>query len=102
MSKYLQHGKITAKPGHANDLASILVEASKLVSELKGCRLYVISKDKAHPNAIYVTEIWDSKTDHDNSLRIKEVRTLIMKAMPIIDGQPSKGQELELLGGTGL
>lgn len=102
MSEYLLHGKIIAKAGHANELANILIEASKLVSETNGCRLYVVSKDKADPNSIYVTEIWDTKADHDNSLKIEGVRTLIMKAMPIIEGQPAKGQALELLGGTGL
>lgn len=51
---------------------------------------------------IYVTEIWDSKEDHDNSLKVEGVRELIMSAMPILDEQPTKGQELEILGGTGI
>jgi quinol monooxygenase YgiN len=62
----------------------------------------VIGKDANDVNSVYVTEIWDSKEDHDNSLKLEEVRALIMKAMPIIDGQPQKGQELEILGGTGI
>lgn len=99
MNKYLLHGNFTAKTGHADELANILIEASKLVSTAKGNRLYVVSKDKNDPNSVYVTEIWDSKEDHDNSLKIDGVRELIMKAMPMIDGQPEKGQELEILGG---
>lgn len=102
MNKYLLHGKFTAKTGQADELANILIEASKLVSTAKGCKLYVVSKDEKDQNSIYVTEIWDSKEDHDNSLQIKGVRALIMKAMPLLDGQPEKGQELELLGGTGI
>ncbi len=102
MNKYLLHGNFTAKTGFANELANILIEASKLVSTEKGCRLYVVSRDKNDPNSVYVTEIWDSKEDHDNSLKIEGVRELIMKAMPMIDGQPKKGQELEILGGTGI
>lgn len=102
MNNYLLHGKFTAKTGLADELANILIEASQLVSTAKGCKLYVVSRDKNDPNAVYVTEIWDSKDDHDNSLKIEGVRELIMKAMPMIDGQPQKGQELEILGGTGI
>lgn len=104
MNKYLLHGKLTAKAGHAEELATILIEASKLVSTANGCKLYVISKDKEDSNSIYVTEIWDSKQDHDNALKIDAVRALIIKAMPILDQEtpPTKGQELELLGGSGI
>jgi quinol monooxygenase YgiN len=102
MNKYLLHGKLMAKPGASDELANILMEASKLVSTAPGCKLYLISKDYQDANSVFVTEVWDSKEDHDNSLKIEGVRDLIMKAMPILDGQPTKGQELELLGGTGI
>ena len=99
---YLLQGKLNAKEGKAEDLANILLEASKLVSTAKGCKLYVIGKDKVEQNAVYITEIWDTKQDHDDSLKVEGVRALIMKAMPILDGQPAKGQELEILGGAGI
>ena len=102
MNKYLLQGKLTAKAGHADELAAILLQASQLVSTAKGCGLYVVGKDKNEANSIFVTEIWDSKEDHDNSLKVEGVRELIMKAMPIIDGPPQKGQELELIGGMGV
>lgn len=99
---YLLHGKLKAKAGQQEKLSKILLEASKLVSTVKGCKVYVIGKDENEPNSVYVTEIWDSKDDHDNSLNVEGVRELIMKAMPILDGQPTKGQELEILGGSGI
>lgn len=104
MNKYLLHGKLTAKTGYADELASILLEASKLVSAANGCKLYVVSKNESDPNSVYVTEIWNSKEDHDNSLKVKEVRELIMRAMPIIDQDVpgEKGMELVLLGGAGI
>ncbi|MFO7823629.1 MAG: antibiotic biosynthesis monooxygenase family protein [Cyclobacterium sp.] len=101
-NKYLLHGKLTAQVGKKEELAKILLEASTLVSTTKGCQLYAVSKDKNDGNAVYVTEIWDSKDDHDNSLKGVGVRELIMKAMPIMDGQPTKGQELEILGGAAI
>jgi quinol monooxygenase YgiN len=99
---YLLHGKFNAKSGHTDELANILLEASKLVSTAKGCRLYVIGKDANDLNAVYVTEIWDSKEDHDDSLNLDGVKELISRAIPIFDGKPSKGQELEILGGAGI
>lgn len=101
MNKYLLHGKLKAKPGFAVELSTILIEASKLVATAKGCNVYTISKDSNDTNTVWITEIWDSKEDHDNSLKVAGVRELIMKAMPVLDGQPEKGQELEILGGTG-
>ncbi|HMR18200.1 MAG TPA: antibiotic biosynthesis monooxygenase [Sphingobacterium sp.] len=99
---YLLHGKLNAKTGHTEELANILLEAAKLVSTTKGCKLYVIGKDQKDPNAVYVTEIWESKEDHDNSLKLESVRELIVKAMPFVDGMPTKGHELDILGGAGI
>jgi quinol monooxygenase YgiN len=101
-NKYLLHGKLTATSGHRDKLADLLIQASHLLATAKGCRLYVIGKDESDDNAVYVTEIWDSKEDHDNSLKVDGVRELIMQAMPILAGQPNKGQELKILGGTGI
>lgn len=100
MNKYLLHGKlITQQP---EELAAILSDASRLVSTAKGCHLYVISLDVAEPEAVFITEIWDSKEEHDQSLNIEGVRELIMKAMPLLSTQPTKGQELRIIGGTGI
>lgn len=100
--QYLLHGKLTAKAGQRDELTNILLKASKLVSAARGCKVYAISKDENDKNSVYVTEIWDSKQDHDNSLNVEGVRELIMTAMPILDGQPTKGQELEIIGGAGI
>ncbi|MEP6512731.1 MAG: antibiotic biosynthesis monooxygenase family protein [Parafilimonas sp.] len=102
MTKYLLHGKLTAKEGYGEKLTSILLEASKLVSAAKGCILYVVSKDTTGRNSVWITEIWNSKEDHDNSLKGEGVKELISQAIPILDGQPQKGQELEILGGKGI
>ena len=100
--KYGLHGRLQATAGKANQLAEILLKAAELVSTSKGCQLYVIGRDKNDEHAVWVTEIWDSKEDHDNSLKAPDVRALIGQAMPLLDGMPEKGQELEILGGTGI
>ena len=102
MDKYGLHGSLKAKKGKGDELASILVEASQLVSQTKGCLLYVVSKDSQDKDIIWVTEIWDTKADHDNSLKEPAIRSLISTAMPILGGTPEKGQELEVIGGYGI
>lgn len=99
---YLLHGKLNAKAGQTDALAEILLAASKLVATATGCKLYLIGKAESEPTAVYVTELWDDKAAHDASLQVPGVRELIMQAMPLLDGQPSKGQELEILGGAGV
>lgn len=102
MNKYGLHGKLKANEGNRDKLASILLNASHLVSTAKGCHLYLISIDKNEADAVWVTEVWDSKEDHDNSLNVAGVRELISQAMPILAGMPEKGQVLEILGGAGI
>lgn len=52
---YLLHGKLTAVAGQQEALAEILIQASQLLSKVKGCRLYVISKEASEPQAVYIT-----------------------------------------------
>lgn len=96
------HGKLIAQPGKADELANILLDASQALRNATGCHLYLVLVDEATPDAVFVTEVWDTKEDHDNSLKDENVRNLIMKAVPIINMPIEKGQELKLLGGLGI
>lgn len=102
MNKYFLHGKLTAKPGEGDNLTQILLQAAQKVKSAKGCRLYIINRDSDHADDIWVTEVWDSKEDHDNSLNDAETKQLILRAIPLLDGTPQKGQELEYIGGFGI
>ena len=102
MQKYGLNNKLVAQEGKVDELASILLKASELVSELNGCQTYLISKDLEEKNTICITEVWDSKEDHAQSLTLDSVRTLIMQAIPLLAGQPEKGHDLEILGGYGI
>jgi len=100
--KYGLHGKFNTLQGKSEDLAKVLLQAAELMNGAKGCQLYLISKDPTKENEVWVTEVWDSKEEHDASLNTPGVRELIGKAMPLLDGTPSGGQELAILGGIGI
>ena len=101
-SLYGLHGQLIAQEGKGMELSDILLEAASLLESAEGCYLYAISKDFKMPNAVWVSEIWESKSHHDNSLKSEEVRALIGKAIPILQENPKKGQELKILGGLGI
>ncbi len=101
-TKYGLHGKLVAQESKGKDLVKILLEASALMKTAKGCHLYVIGVNQDNPDEIWITEIWESKADHDNSLNVPGVKELIGKAIPILSGSPEKGQEWNILGGTGI
>ena len=94
---YLLQGKLTAVDGAQEELASILIEASKLMENVAGLELYLVGKVQDDPHGVYVTELWHSKEDHDNSLQYPGVKELIVRAMPLLDGAPEKGKEIQVL-----
>jgi quinol monooxygenase YgiN len=99
--KYGLNGKMRAKAGKGDELASILLEASRLVSRANGIGLYVVSKDANDPDVVHIMEAWDSQEDHDNSLKLDGVGALIARAMPLMEGKPD-GTVLAIQGGVGV
>jgi quinol monooxygenase YgiN len=97
MSKYFLHGSLVAKPNSQKELTQIMIQASKLMKTANGCELYIVSTDPADTQTVWITEIWTTKQDHENSLSATGVRELISKAIPLLDQPPTKGQELTVI-----
>ena len=76
-------GKMTAKPGQRGALIALLLEGT---AEMPGCLSYVVAEDAASPDAIWVSEAWDSAASHEASLAIPAVRAAIAKARPLMAG----------------
>ena len=100
MKHYGLQGSFTAQPGKGNELAGILCDASRLMENADGCRLYLVALDKANEDRVLITEVWDSKQDHDDSLNYPGVKELIAKAMPLMAGRPEPGTEMHVIGGV--
>ncbi|HXE58336.1 MAG TPA: putative quinol monooxygenase [Gemmatimonadales bacterium] len=91
-------GKITAVPGQRDALAAILLEGTR---EMPGCLSYVVAADPADPDALWVTEVWDSPESHRASLALPAVQAAIAKGRPLIAGFGNR-VETRPLGGVGL
>ena len=74
-------GKMTAVAGRRDELTTILLDA---IVDMPGCLSYVVAKDTNDANAIWITEVWDSKASHDASLSLPQVKAAIAKAKPLI------------------
>ena len=90
--------RIKAQPGKRAELAAILIEGT---GTMPGCLNYVVAEDMADPDTLVVTEAWDSKQSHDDSLKLAAVQAAIAKGRPLIAGF-DKLAETVPLGGVGL
>ena len=102
MSKFGYIGKFKTINGQGGKLVEILIGASKLVEQMDDRQSYLVGIDSNDRELIVVKEVWNSKTDHDALLQAEGVRALISIAMPLLDGPPEKGQEIEVLAGKGI
>ena len=73
--------KITLLPGKRDEMIGILKESA---AEMQGCLSYVVAKDAADENTMWVTEVWNSMASHDASLSLPVVKNAIPRAKAIV------------------
>ena len=76
-------GKMTAVPGKRDALIALLLDG---VSDMPGCLSYVVAKDPADADAIWITEVWDTQESHKSSLTLPRVKKAIALGKPMIAG----------------
>ncbi len=91
-------GKMSAQEGRREELLQLLMTAT---GSMPGCLNYVIARDPADPNGLWITEVWDHRDSHAASLKLPEVVKAITAARPLIAGF-SHRVETEPVGGVGL
>lgn len=91
-------GKLIATPGNREELMAILLEGT---TDMPGCLSYIIAKDTENDDALWVTEVWENKALHGDSLSLPSVQAAIAKGKPMI---ASFGERFETapIGGHGL
>ena len=96
--KYGLFGKMVAAPGKRDELIGYLLAGT---GQMPGCLIYVVAKDPAEADAIWITEVWESKQHHADSLKLPQVQAAIAKARPIIAGFGERFESIPV-GGVGL
>lgn len=88
-------GQMLAAPGKRDQLVGYLTEA---IGDMPGCLSYVVALDTANADAIWITEVWDSRESHAASLKLPAVRAAIARARPIIAGFPQHFETVPVAG----
>lgn len=91
-------GKMQAVPGERDALIEILMQG---LHDMPGCLSYIVARDPVDKDAIWVTEVWDSKSSHEGSLSLPSVQKAIQLGRPLIAGFGERF-ETEPVGGHGL
>lgn len=91
-------GRMLAAEGKREDLLRIMLEGN---AAMPGCRSYVIARDPASEDGIWITEVWDSQEQHAASLHLPHVQATIARARPLIAGFDQRF-ETEPMGGVGI
>ena len=76
-------GKFRAKPGKRDALVSAMLDDD---TPVPGCISFVVAHDPSDPDAVWITEVWDSKASHSASLQLPAVKEAIAKGRPLIAG----------------
>jgi quinol monooxygenase YgiN len=91
-------GKMKTAPGQRDALIAVLLEGT---SAMPGCLSYVVAKDAADADAIWVTENWENRESWQASLSLPSVQQAIAKGRPLIAGFGERF-ETQPVGGRGL
>lgn len=91
-------GQMKAAPGKRDELVAILSESTE---GMPGCLSYIVARDAADPDALWITEVWTDKDSHAGSLKLPAVQAAIARARPIIAGFGHRFETVPV-GGVGL
>ena len=76
-------GKMTAVQGKREDLIAIVLAR---VANMPGCLSYIVAKDTADADGIWITEVWQDSASHEASLSLPSVKDAIARGRPLIAG----------------
>lgn len=91
--------KITLQPGKRDEMIEVLKGSA---ASMPGCLSYIVAKDTADENTIWVTEVWDSLASHDASLALPAVKAAIPRGKTLVAGFERVAVTSPVWGGAGL
>lgn len=91
-------GRMTAALGARDELIRAILDGT---GDMPGCISYVVARDAGSDDVIWITEVWDTREQHEAALQLPAVQQAIARARPLIAGfEP--GTVTEPVGGVGL
>ncbi|RYE74622.1 MAG: antibiotic biosynthesis monooxygenase [Oxalobacteraceae bacterium] len=71
--------KARALPGKQEQLLDALGEVSRLVFNVPGCISYVVSTLPDEPDAVFITEFWESRQAHESIFAMAGVYEVVVQ-----------------------
>jgi quinol monooxygenase YgiN len=96
--------KFTARDGHGDVLADLMLEVARSLRGTDGCELYAINRAADESDVVWVTELWRDQEAVDASLAVLQTdagKTRLGEVMALLEGPPER-IDLQPLGGVGL
>jgi quinol monooxygenase YgiN len=96
--------KFTAKSGHGDALAELMLGVARSLQGTDGCALYAINRAADGSDVVWVTELWRDQEAVDASLAALQTdagKARLGEVMALVDGPPER-IDLQPLGGVGL
>jgi quinol monooxygenase YgiN len=91
-------GKMELAAGKREVVVKALLDG---IGSMPGCLSYIVAEDPADENALWITEVWDSRDSHQASLSLAAVQRAIEIARPHITGFGERFETVPV-GGHGL
>src|SRR5690606_9863250 len=91
-------GKMLVAPAHRDELVGILLDGT---GEMPGFLSYVVAADTEQDDAIWITEVWESRESHAASLSLPDVQAAIARGRSMITGFGERFETVPV-GGVGL
>lgn len=73
--------RFVANPGRRDELVTLIIGEE---TAMDGCRSYVVARDLADPDAVWVTEVCESEAQWAASMDMTAVTASIEMAVPLI------------------
>jgi len=75
--------KLTIASGRRDEMIATLQAGT---AAMPGCLSYIVAKDAADENTLWVTEVWDSEASHHASFAMPAVKEAVTKGRALVTG----------------
>jgi quinol monooxygenase YgiN len=79
-----QHVRISRKTNRGSRRDEMIAILKESATAMPGCLSYVLAKDSADENVVWVTEVWDGAASHDASLSLPSVKSAMPRVKPLL------------------
>jgi quinol monooxygenase YgiN len=95
----VRHGfqaTMTTRPGRANELIELLLDAPSLSHD--DCLVFLVARSASERDVVHVTEGWSSAEAHSKFFAGEEAQALVARLQPLLAGEPTYADAVPIGG----